>query len=369
MAALTELAGRPLRLVSEQPIGHEWAPVTRLVLDKDLPDVGSTVVVKTRRVDGEGHGGPAYLRREAAGLGTARASGVAARVIHVDDEAGTVIQTDLGELPSLQDLLLGRDPEVAAAGMVKLATAVGHLHASTLGRGDEHQRALDAFAADVDTGLSYDFDERRWDVIEGASAELGLPSARPAREDALQIFERVNHPGAVAALTHMDLNPTNALVTDAGARLVDFEGCRFTHPGTDAAFLHYPFPHHSKPWGLLPATVVEAADTAYRSTLAHGGAEPMLHDYDQMLADGAATTLIGRISRLTMVAGPGQPRHDSWRRRGQIVQQIRTYVRLDERAGGSSRFATWLRKLDAAMVDRWPDATDPPPPLFPAFAA
>ncbi|WP_238342164.1 phosphotransferase family protein [Actinopolymorpha rutila] len=368
MAVLTRLAGRPCRLVSEQPIGHEWAPVSRLVLDRELPGVGSTVVVKTRRVDGEGHGGPAYLRREAAGLCTAEESGVAPRVVHVDDDAGTVIQTDLGAWPSLQDHLLADDPDSAAAGMVALATAVGRLHASTLDRGDDHQRTLDAFAADVDTGLAYSFGGRRWDVVEQACTELDLPPARSARADVLQIIERVNDSAALAALTHMDLNPTNVLVTDSGARLVDFEGCRFGHPGIDAAFLHYPFPHHSKPWGLLPEAVIESADSAYRCALAHSGAEPLLHEYDQLLADGAAITLIGRITRLSMVASPGQSRHDSWRRRGQIVQQIRTYSQLAERSGQGSGFTGWLRKLETAMIDRWPDAADPPPPMFPAFA-
>ncbi|NYH91302.1 hypothetical protein F4554_003940 [Actinopolymorpha rutila] len=184
----------------------------------------------------------------------------------------------------------------------------------------------------------------------------------------LQIIERVNDSAALAALTHMDLNPTNVLVTDSGARLVDFEGCRFGHPGIDAAFLHYPFPHHSKPWGLLPEAVIESADSAYRCALAHSGAEPLLHEYDQLLADGAAITLIGRITRLSMVASPGQSRHDSWRRRGQIVQQIRTYSQLAERSGQGSGFTGWLRKLETAMIDRWPDAADPPPPMFPAFA-
>nr|WP_238345277.1 phosphotransferase [Actinopolymorpha cephalotaxi] len=368
MAFLTRLAGRPCRLVREQPLGHEWAPTTRLALDTELPGIGHSVVVKTRRVEGEGHGGPAYLRREAAGLYTAEVSGVAARVIHVDDDAGTVIVTDLGEWPSLQDLLLANDPESAAAGMVELATAVGQLHAATLGRGDAHQRNLDAFAADVDTGQSYSLDGGHWDVVEQACTELSLPSARPARDDVVRILKRVENPGPLGALTHMDLNPTNVLITDSGARLVDFEGCRFGHPGIDAAFLHYPFPHHSTPWGLLPAKVVESADTAYRSALAHGGAEPLLHDYARMLADGAAITLIGRITRLVMVARPGQSRHDSWRRRGQIVQQIRTYTRLADRAAQQSAFTRWLRALEAAMTDRWPDATDPPPPQFPAFA-
>ena len=365
---LTRLAGRSLRLVSEQPVGHEWAPVTRLVLDSELPGIGSSVVVKTRRVDGDGHGGPAYLRREAAGLRTAMASGVAARLVHVDDAAGVAIQTDLGDWPSLQDQLLANDSEAATAGMVELATAVGRLHASTLGRREDHQRTLDAFVADVDTGPSYAFGADRWEVIERACADLGLPPARPARDDALQLLERTADPGALAVLTHQDLNPTNVLITDVGARLVDFEGCRFGHPGIDAAFLHYPFPHHSKPWGLLPEAVIECADAAYRTALAHGRADRLLDEYARMLADGAAIPLIGRITRLPMVARSGQSPHDSWRRRGQIVQQIRTYARLAERAGRHSGFTGWLQKLEAAMIRRWPDAADPPPPLFPAFA-
>lgn len=162
--------------------------------------------------------------------------------------------------------------------------------------------------------------------------------------------------------------PTNVLITNAGARLVDFEGCRFGHPGIDAAFLHYLFPHHSKPWGLLPEAVTEAADAAYRTVLSHGGADPILHRYDRMLADGAAITLIGRISRLPTIARSDQSPRDSWRRRGQIVQQIRTYTRLSERTGTPSDFTSWLRKLETVMIGRWPDATDPLPPLFPAFA-
>ncbi|GAB3424278.1 phosphotransferase [Flindersiella endophytica] len=309
LAALAKIAGTPVRLISEQPMGHEWAPVTRLV-----------------------------------------------------------IQTDLGDWPSLQDLLVADDPEAATAGMVALGTAVGRLHASTLGRRDDHQRMLDAFAADVETGAGYALGTSHWDAIERACTELGLPPARSARDDVLHLLERVHDPGALAALTHQDLNPTNVLLTDAGAGLVDFESCRFGHPGIDAAFLHYPFPHHSKPWGLLPDAIVEAADAAYRTALAHGGADPILQAYDRALADGAAITLLGRVSRLRLLARPDQSARDSWRRRGQVVQQIRTYLRLAERAARSPGFSAWLGRLETAMADRWPDATVPAPPMYPAFA-
>lgn len=368
-SALSRLAGGPVRVTSEQHVGHDWAPVTRLGLDRDIPGIGATVVAKTRRVEGEGHGGPAFLRREAAALRTAAPSGVTAQTIHVDDDAGVMLQTDLGEWPTLQDVLLGDDPAVAARGMVEMAAAVGRLHASTVDRSAEHQRHLAAFSADVQTGQMYTDFAERWDEIEQACAELGLPSGKRARDEVTRLLARSTRPGPSSALTHRDLNPTNVLLTDAGARLVDFEGSGFGHLGIDACFLYYPFPHHSNPWGLLPDGVVESADAAYRAALADGGAHQVLDLYDQVLADGAAIVLIGRISRLRLIARPDQAPQDSWRRRGQTVQQIRTFLQLAETADGLGAFSDWLGALRDAMITRWPDATDPPAPLFPAFAA
>ncbi|WP_129670247.1 hypothetical protein [Phytoactinopolyspora endophytica] len=102
--------------------------------------------------------------------------------------------------------------------------------------------------------------------------------------------------------------------------------------------------------------------------LADGGAHQVLAGYDQMLVDGAAIALIGRISRLPLISRPDQSRHDSWRRRGQIVQQIRIFTGLAERTDSMPAFSDWLRTLAAAMINRWPDAASPPAPLFPAFA-
>ncbi|HZX05171.1 hypothetical protein, partial [Kribbella sp.] len=168
-----------------------------------------------------------------AGLRTAEASDVAARVILTDDEAGVVVQSDLGTWPTLEAVLLGDDPDRAAAAMIDFARTVGRLHVTTLGRRAEHEAAL---------------------------AEFG----------------------------------TNALVTDHGVRLVDFEGARFSHPGFDISFLHYPFPHHSANWCMLPEAIIRAADDAYRSTVA-------LDDHDQLLAVGAAAALASRVSRLPVV--------------------------------------------------------------------
>lgn len=366
-ARLARLVGGEVLIIAERHVGHEWAPVTRVVLDREIPGVGESVLIKTRRVEDSGHGGPAFLRREAAGLRTAAGSGVTAELIDFDDAAGVVIQSDLGDWPTLQDVLIGGRPADAEAGMVALGGAVGRLQAATLGRRDDHRRVLDGFAADVDTGNGYAFGLEAWDRIEEACAELGLPPAGAARDDVRALLRRTSETGRFDALIHLDLNPSNVLITDAGARLIDFEGCRFGHLGIDACFLRYPFPHHSNPWGTLPEAVVEAADLAYRTALADGGADAVLADYDRMLADGAAIPLIGRIMRLPRVADPDQSAEDGLRRRGQIVHQIEVFGGLADRAGGLQAFAVWLRELAAAMIGCWPEV-GAPPPLYPAFA-
>ncbi|GAA1596966.1 MULTISPECIES: hypothetical protein [Kribbella] len=357
LVGLTDVWGHRPVVVEVQQVGHEWAPVTRLVFERDEP-----VIVKTRRVDGEGHGGPAYLRREVAGLRTAEVSDVAARVILVDDQAGVIVQSDLGTWPTLETVLLGDDPDRAAAAMVDFARTIGRLHATTRDRRTEHESALAEFGpVDVTTGAEAGTGGiHSWAVVEHACAELGLPDAHAARDDIAFVRAQFDKPGPYAALVHRDLNPTNALVTDHGVQLVDFEGSRFGHVGFDASFLHYPFPHYSAHWCTLPDAIIRAADDAYRRIVALDG-------LDQAVAVGAAAALASRVVRLPLVARGDQSAHDSWRRRGQIVQQIGVFDQLAERAGVLPALARWSRELAAAMTARWTDAAHPPPRLFPAF--
>jgi hypothetical protein len=375
---LASVCGQQPVIVDARPVGHDWAPVTRLVFDRDLPGLcpeevdgsGRTVIVKTRRVDGEGHGGPAYLRREVAGLRTAAHSGVAARVILTDDHAGVVVQSDLGTWPTLETVLLGNDPERAATAMVSFGQTIGRLHATTLDRRTDHDLALAEFgSADVTTGgKSGTRGTRRWHVVERACAELGFPDARTARDDIAHVRSQLDDPGKYAALVHDDLNPTNALVTDQGIRLVDFEGSGFGHIGFDASSLHFPFPHHSANWFVLPEPITHAADRAYHDTLATALPADAVQGYDKMLAVGAAAALASRVPRLPVIARTDQTSHDSWRRRAQLVQQIEVFNRLADRAGILSDLARWTGELAEAVTERWTDATTPPPRLFPAFA-
>jgi Ser/Thr protein kinase RdoA (MazF antagonist) len=362
LAVATELLGRGAPAAVE-PFGGEYAPVTRLRY-RD----GTSVVVKTRRVEGAGWGGPHHLRRELVALSLLDGLGVdvAPSVLAADEAAGVVVMRDLGaDRPTLEAQLLGDDPDAAAAAMVGLGATAGRLHAATASAEveDEHRRRLSALGTDAGRdrhGLWPG--ARQWQDVVNATRALGLPDAALAADDVAEVAAAEAEPGAAGALVHLDLNPRNAVVGEDGVvRLVDFEGSTFGHAGLDAGFLHYPFPNYSQHWAVLPDEVVAAADGAYRTAF------PALDD--RLLAVGAAALFAIRVQRLPVLAAEGQSPHDSWRRRAQLVQQADVLVRLCERADALPGLVRWVRALRAAMAARWPDATDPPPPVFPAFSS
>jgi 8-oxo-dGTP pyrophosphatase MutT (NUDIX family) len=359
---------RPL-VVAEEALGSQWAPVTRLRLDQAVPGSGRSVVVKTTRRDAGDWGLIENLRRERAALGLLAGSGVAPALLAADDGLELVVMTDHGGT-SLEALLLGDDADAATGAVVALGDTLGGLHAWTLGREDEHLRALAA------SGSPRPHRERYgtwagvdgWDDIEEAAVNLGLPDPRSARYDVERVRERLLDPGPFLALTHTDPSPCNAVMTATGVVLVDWEGSGFRHVGLDAAWLHFPFPNYSAHYAVLPGHVVRSADAAYRARLAAALPEARSDPgYEEMLAVGLAAALVVRSQRLPVLAAPDQAPYDSWRRRTQLVQQIEVFLNHCTATGLFPALGAWFAELSDAMTRRWPDANTPPPPVFPAF--
>lgn len=256
---LTTGKRRP-RIVRREALGHEWAPVERLTLDEPAIGGHSRVVVKYRRTDGPGHGGPAYLRRETVGLALTRGAEVSPQLLGYDASAGIVVTADVGDLPTLQDVLLARDADRAAAAMRAFGATMGRLHATTWQAYGAYQRVAAEVGGNILYGSSFDGPAHFNEVIS-ACAALGFPSAQSATRDVAVMAAALNDPAPCGALVHADLNPTNVLLDGDRAILVDFEGCRYGPAGADACFVHFPFPHHSRPWAVLPTGVVDQADS------------------------------------------------------------------------------------------------------------
>ena len=206
---------------------------------------------------------------------------------------------DLGEGPSLEDLLRAREPGAAArAGeaLVAIARATGALHAAAREHAGEFDRRRDALAPRPVTALRAAADARRaaaaaalraWLDAAGAAAASGLEAAEAAAR------ARREEPGAWATLTHGDMAPSNNLRAKDGWRLLDFEYAGVRHALYDTLLwtLFCPFP--------LP--LIERADRAYRAAMA--GAFPPARD-DGRVCPRAGACGRGADPRPAAVAAP-----------------------------------------------------------------
>lgn len=368
---LTPIVGKRPRLVGEEAVGGEWAPVTRLLLDTTVVDDCSSVIVKTVRLDAGEWGTVELLHREQVALSILADVGVAPTLLATDDTEELIVMSDAGGL-TVESLLLDGSPDAATAAVVGLGDTLGRLHVATVDREGEHLHALAAAGSPRPAGERYGTwtGVQGWGDIETAATDLGLPSPAKAAADVAHVRRCLANPGPFLALTHTDPSPPNALVTPCGIVLVDFEGSGFRHIGLDLAWLLFPFPNYSAHYGVLPEEVVHAAEVAYRRRLAavvpEAGSD---RQYDEMVAVGLAAALIVRTHRLRLLASEGQGVFDSWRRRTQLLQQIGVFVDRCEKSAELPQLVGWFKRLAVAMADRWPDAGCPEPPLFPAFSA
>ncbi len=355
---VSELVACPVSVVGEEPLGSDWAPVTRFTLDYPVSPSGDTVIVKTRRAVGGDWGAGRHVERERAGLQLVRGLGIGPDVLAADEALGVLVLSDLTG-PTLEDALLGPDPSLASNGFVAFGELLGHLHAATA-------RTLppdDAERYGPWPGVE------RWHQVVQLTRELRFPDAGQAGTDIGWLCAQLRDPAAFLAFNHADPTPNNVILTADGARLIDFEGSGFRHVGCEAAALHFPFPHYSAHWAVLPQGVIDAADNAYRQRLVAG--IPAADDdkaYRRMLAIGCGAELAVRVQRLAKLAADDQTPAESWRRRTQLLQQIDVFVRVADSAKVLLPLADWFAALATAMRDRWEDAGSPPPPIFPAFS-
>ncbi len=197
------------------------------------PD-GSTVVVK--RVHDDGAEARERFVREAVGLDVL--DGVP-RPAARDDEAMTLVLEDLGDGPTLADLLLGDDRAAAWEGAHDWARALGAMLGRSAGRlGDARERFAAAGVGDrwsarhvVVDGLGVLTGRDPHDVLAG---DAGL-AAELAR------FEVVLQPGDCDVISPTDTCPDNAVLTPSGWRFLDLEGTSVQHVALDAAYTLLPF--------------------------------------------------------------------------------------------------------------------------------
>ena len=252
--------------LGERLPSSERAMVVRAVA-RDTVGADHAVVLKAPTGSGEGS-----LREEAA-LTLAAKQGLAGvvRLLGVSADPPLLVLADLGGGPTLADRLLGSDPAAADTAVLAWAGAVGGMQAATA-------RSRPAFAAGLEalSALGVPAVDTTAGAVAEAAAVLArdlprlgvIPSVAALAElRGLAGDLDVSGPGAAGALVPGDTCPSNAVETDDGLVLLDFEGAEYRHLAWEAAYLTVPWPSCWCSW-RLPDGLITRALQRWQQTLA-----------------------------------------------------------------------------------------------------
>ncbi|MTD59272.1 phosphotransferase [Amycolatopsis pithecellobii] len=192
-----------------------------------------------------------------------------------DGEQRVLVIDDLGNAPTLQDKLMGRDARAAERALLSWARSLGRMHATTAGREADFDALLRRLGGPV---------KHEDSTPVTACAQLpGLleEHLKVATPDAVHRFAEAACVRAKSlayrAFSPADLSPDNNLVTSGGVRFLDFERGRVRNALVDAANLRVPFASCTDALAL-PAGMSEAMVAAWRSEVV--GVWPGLSDGD-----------------------------------------------------------------------------------------
>jgi hypothetical protein len=321
-----------------------------------------SVVLKCYPGDGEG----ASFAAEAAGLEFAAGTGAAPDLLAVDPAERLIVMADLGDWPSLADLLLASSGGQAREGLLSWARACGGLAARTAGRGLEFGALLAKYGASPASGVG-DWLPRRIGEVPRLLASRSIALPDPLDDD-LAVVAELATSGRFEVFSPGDICPDNNLLTAGGVRFIDFESAGFHSVFLDAAYLRMPF---STCWCVfaLPEDLAAQAEAAYRELVAAVIGE--LAD-DGVWARGvrlasaawtlhAMTYLLDRSLEADASMNPEASQAPT--KRQLLRYRWRTLAGELDRAGELPAIRALLGQL-LAETDRWPV---PELPLYPAF--
>lgn len=238
IAAASNAIGVPLTTPQRLP-GSE----RNIVLRCTTPD--GTVIVKA-------HADHEFYANEAAGLAFTHRG---PRLLATDPRHHLSVIADLGDHPSLADLLLATDPAAADHALTAWADTYSRLAVETHGREPEY---------DVIRGTQHrSFDGIEPDELAAALRHYGITPHSTLADDLatlarLDETHRVFSPG--------DICPDNNIISDTGFHIIDFEGAGYHSLFLDAAYTTMPF---SSCWCVfrLPTDIATRIETGFRAAI------------------------------------------------------------------------------------------------------
>lgn len=296
---------------------------------------------------------------EAAGLSL----GIAGpEVLGVDPKVPLLVMADLGNAPTLADVLLGEDPAAAEDGVLAWARGLGALAAASVGRRADLARLWSRYHKGMPP-----WEEEPWIARNATALPTLLDGAGITPPAGLEEeLARIGTAGGeeYPAFTPGDTCPDNNLLTPEGLRLIDFEAACYQSVFLTAAYCRMPF---SSCWCVftLPAALAAEIEQAYRAEVV--GAYPALAEDEVWQAGMRRATAVWTVDatvRMLPRIGEDGPLHRT-RRPAPTRRQVLRH--RWETASGLEEFpalAETMRSLLHEVAGAW---KVPPLPGYPAF--
>lgn len=307
------------------------------------------------------------FRNECAGLsllsGMEQTRSLAPSFIGSRQDAGIVVMDDVGDHVSLDQLLLGPDPDAAGKALLEMCVTLARLHAGTAGRRQAHERIASAVGPAVVSPAPDEQCKLILEATRGIAVTLGVKAPAGLDEEIQGLQPFLAGEGPFLGLLHNDACPDNFVTTDAGMKVWDFGFSSFGQFLVDGVYARMLFPSC---WCVnrIPESVLHEMEIAYRQevvTVIPEAADEQL--YGQRVVEACAYLVTDMLLQ-------GLP--DATRRWGTGTMGQRFVSRFEAFANGAAQFGHMtttgelFRHMAAALRKRW-SGMDLDLPLFPAF--
>lgn len=345
--------------------GSQRSTVTRYAVRAGPAEWGTSVVLKTFRPDATGGAVPRGYVREQVGLTHLPST---PRLLATDPGSRSLLMEDLGDHPTLADVLLGRHEDggadTAYQQTLAWAGALGRSVRATASLPEEVRQLLGPAVAEDREALRRHPQAGLTRLREVA----GLRHGAAAAAELADVADWLAGDTARHVLAPGDTCPDNAVLSPAGVRFIDLEGTGIRHAALEAAYAAEPFSTcwcvYAPPTGLT-SSMLSAFTTGAQNTLPDLARDPAWPRQVRAavalwVARGALWLLDGALADRRINADHGGPPF-----RALLVARWRWVVRecadeLPDTAALCDEAVTWALRT-------WRDGSTLDLPAYPAF--
>ena len=284
-----------------------------------------------------------WLDHEHAGLQALEGLGVPRVLARLP--GGGLLLEDLGQVPTLDQVLAGTSRTRAAELLEQSASGLGALHAASRARLATFER-LDRVRARSFLEQADEFRSLHGAVVEFIARALIHP-ARGFDEAYQRIAERFGAPASLLAVTLGDLAPSNVMAAPQGPRFIDLEHCGARHAFYDAMFWRCICP--------LPGAIADAMDRAYFNALSASGITLSQERFDAEMVALASHRMLWMLSwnMLELFERDHPWAGELSSTRAALLRYLDEYVRFASARPHEPAIVSTLDDLRSALAERF----------------